>query len=154
MDIYLESRLADSDFSFVEETWEKRIHTLLEALKVPEQSEVSILFVGDEEIHELNRDYRGVDRPTDVLSFPQDGFPTAPDQPLPLGDIVISVPTARRQAEELEQSLERELTFLVIHGLLHLTGMDHHEEGEAEAMYARQRELLENLEKLEKEGKV
>lgn len=154
MDIYLESRLADSSassvFPFDEEIWQKRVQTLLEALEVPEQAEVSILFVEDEEIHELNREYRGVDHSTDVLSFPQDGFPTAPDQPLPLGDIVISVPTALRQAEELNQTLERELTFLVIHGLLHLTGMDHQAEAEAEKMYARQRELLELLEKLEK----
>lgn len=98
--------------------------------------EVSVSFVTDEEIHELNRTYRNVDRPTDVLSFAlREGetFEGVPDELEPLGDIVVSVPTALRQATEYGHSAEREIGFLLIHGLLHLLGYDHEDEaGEAE----------------------
>lgn len=95
--------------------------------------EVSVTLVDDDAIRELNRDYRGVDRPTDVLSFAMleegEGEPEAPqlppDAPLQLGDIVISLERAAAQAVEYGHSLERELGFLVTHGVLHLLGYDH-----------------------------
>jgi len=83
--------------------------------------------VDDPEIHELNRDYRGKDRPTDVLSFPQwegESFDFG-NGPIALGDLVISIETAWRQALELGHPLESELDFLTIHGTLHLLGYDH-----------------------------
>lgn len=96
----------------------------------------SVLLTVPEEIQRLNREFRGVDAVTDVLSFPDE----EPDSFK--GDIAICVDRAREQAHELDHSLERELTFLVLHGALHLHGMDHMEEAEAEAMYARQRGIL------------
>jgi probable rRNA maturation factor len=112
------------------------------------EGEVSVSFVDDEEIHALNRAYRGVDRPTDVLSFALeegDDFP-APDGTLPvLGDIVISVPTAVRQAAEYGHSVERETGFLLVHGFLHLLGYDHDTEEAEREMFGLQEEVLQGL---------
>ena len=115
---------------------------------MPEDTEVSISFVTDEEIHELNRDYRGVDRPTDVLSFECDGFEGEDDAPLiegmafELGDIVVAPDVAERQAPEYGLSFADEVSLLITHGLLHLCGYDHMEPDEAQQMEARESELL------------
>jgi probable rRNA maturation factor len=107
------------------------------------EHEISILFVGDQGIRELNHQFRGMDRPTDVLSFPQilgDDVPGA----LLLGDVAISLETAHRQAEEHGLSLEEELTLLLIHGTLHLLGYDHEiSDREEERMRKKTRELFE-----------
>lgn len=114
----------------------------------PASTEVSINFVTDDAIHELNRTYRGVDRPTDVLSFECDGFEGEDDLPLEegmafeLGDIVVAVDVAERQAPEYEMSFADEMSLLITHGLLHLCGYDHMVAEEAEEMEARERELL------------
>lgn len=100
--------------------------------------DVAVTIVDDEEIRQLNLQYRGLDKPTDVLSFSMlesgdDESPIHYDEELPenmLGDIVISAPTAKRQSEEYGHSFERELGFLFVHGFLHLIGYDH---GDAEA---------------------
>jgi probable rRNA maturation factor len=89
------------------------------------QAEVSVVFVDDAEMRNLNRNYRGGNKSTDVLAFPMNEGRFAAINPELLGDIVISVPQARRQAEQHDHSLERELTVLLIHGLLHLLGYDH-----------------------------
>ncbi len=86
-------------------------------------SEVSLSIVDDREMHELNLRYRNVDRTTDVLSFPLEE--ERPKGPCLLGDIVVSAPKARQQAEEYGHSLLREMSFLVVHGTLHLLGYDH-----------------------------
>ena len=106
-----------------------------------------IVLTDDATIHAYNREYRSVDRPTDVLSFPADEGDelTAPPDGF-LGDIVISVPTAERQAKELGHSTEREVAFLTIHGMLHLLGYDHIEPEDEELMTARQRELISFVE--------
>jgi probable rRNA maturation factor len=96
---------------------------------------VSLLFTNDEAIHTLNREFRQVDKPTDVLSFPS-------DEPGFLGDIAISVPCAIRQAAEYGHSIEREIAFLTVHAMLHLLGYDHIEPIGEEAMRSRQREIL------------
>jgi len=96
--------------------------------------EVSLRLVGDAAIHELNRDYRRRDQPTDVLAFAQREGPGARVQPAVLGDIVISVDTARRQAR---RGLYRELLHLASHGLCHLLGYDHRDDAEERAMDAR-----------------
>lgn len=92
-------------------------------------TEVSIVLADDEYIHELNLSYRGKDRPTDVLSFAlnEGEEPEIIDGPAEvlLGDIIISVETASRQAEEYGHSLEREMAYLTVHGILHLLGYDH-----------------------------
>lgn len=108
--------------------------------------DITISVVDDEEIHRMNREYRGVDRPTDVLSFPAaegDAFPAIPDAFL--GDIAISLPRAKMQAEEYGHSLLRELTFLTVHGTLHLLGYDHMMDEDRARMFARQDEILEKM---------
>jgi probable rRNA maturation factor len=89
--------------------------------------EVSLLLTGDDEIRELNKAWRGIDAPTDVLSFAQneeEDFP-ATDTLAPLGDVVISVDTAARQAQDLDRPLDSVMAHLVVHGTLHLLGYDH-----------------------------
>lgn len=113
-----------------------------------EEGEVSITFVNNEEIQALNRDYREKDQPTDVLSFPMyeadeeeiEVFDA--DEPLMLGDIIISIPRTKEQAEEYNHSFERELGFLAVHGFLHLLGYDHENEEMEKEMFSRQEEIL------------
>lgn len=96
-------------------------------------AELSLLITDDEEIRSLNRDYRGIDHPTDVLSFSQlEG--EGPAVSNMLGDVVISWETADRQALELQCPLEEEMKRLLVHGILHLLGHDHEEGGEAERL--------------------
>lgn len=110
----------------------------LRALGVADH-EVSLTLVGDRRIRALNARYRGVRRRTDVLAFPLDG-------PAPLlGEVVVSVETARRQAGRLGHSLVEELDLLVVHGLLHLVGYDDRDPGEARLMHAREIEILSRL---------
>ncbi|MBQ0102018.1 MAG: rRNA maturation RNase YbeY [Firmicutes bacterium] len=115
--------------------------------KVDFPAEISLTFTDNEGIHALNRKYRNVDRPTDVLSFPQfDGRDEIEydGNPVLLGDIVISVEKAAAQAEEYGHSLTRELCFLAVHSVLHLLGYDHERsEKEEKDMFARQKEILD-----------
>jgi probable rRNA maturation factor len=118
------------------------------AARIEEKGEVSVSFVSDEEIHELNREYRGVDRPTDVLSFALDegeAFPTGDAEQRMLGDIVISVPRAVEQASEYGHSTTREIAFLLVHGFLHLCGYDHEDEASEREMFGLQEEILDTL---------
>ena len=122
----------------------------------PENTEVSITLVTDEEIHRLNKEFRGIDRPTDVLSFECDGFDDdfdmggvyedadMPDEePFLLGDIIIASDVAKEQTKQFGTTPQQELCVLLVHGLLHLCGWDHvHSDQEAEEMEARERELL------------
>lgn len=107
---------------------------------------VSVVLTNDEIIHEYNRDYRSVDRPTDVLSFPADEGDTlfAPPDGF-LGDIMISVPRASEQGKMLGHSTERELMFLAVHGVLHLLGYDHMNAEDEEIMLSRQREIISGI---------
>jgi probable rRNA maturation factor len=109
--------------------------------------EVSIWITDEDELHTLNRTYRNVDSSTDVLSFGADDdddtpFVSAPDQPRYLGDLAISFPHAVRQAEEYGHSLQRELSYLLTHGLLHLLGYDHEQPDDARVMRGREEALL------------
>ncbi|MGM0983571.1 MAG: rRNA maturation RNase YbeY [Pseudomonadota bacterium] len=105
--------------------------------------ELTIRYVDDSESQALNRSYRGVDKPTNVLSFP---FESPPDVELPLlGDLVICHPVVTREAAEQDKSLRAHYAHLVVHGTLHLLGHDHEEEAEAEAMEALEREILASL---------
>ncbi|MFO8073481.1 MAG: rRNA maturation RNase YbeY [Polyangia bacterium] len=122
-------------------TVRRRCAALLDALDVGER-ELSVLLTDDAGIRELNRDYRGLDRPTDVLSFPQpEDWPSAPGEPAILGDVAISTETAARQAAERRCTLLQETTELLIHGVLHLVGYDHEGEKEAEEMQRRADEM-------------
>lgn len=109
-------------------------------------TEVSIVLSTDEYIHGLNYKYRGKDRPTDVLSFAlnEGEEPEIIDGPkeVLLGDIIISVETAMRQAEEYGHSLEREMAYLTVHGILHLLGYDHMAEEEKQEMRTEEEHVL------------
>lgn len=108
--------------------------------------EVSLSFVDNEEIHELNREYRGVDRATDVLSFPllTDEFDVEIEEES-LGDIVISLERALEQSEEYDHSFEREVCFLVCHSMFHLLGYDHDTEENTKDMRKREEYVLNKL---------
>lgn len=132
------------------------VKAALEYMDFPLKSEVSVMFTDDEEIHELNRLHRGVDRPTDVLSFPlfeydengdiiEDDLDFNPNGEMILGDIVISLETASRQAQEYGHSFEREIGFLTVHSMLHLFGYDHMTPEDEEEMFGYQREILERM---------
>ncbi|MBE3585544.1 rRNA maturation RNase YbeY [Desulfofundulus thermocisternus] len=110
-------------------------------------AEVSLVFVDDDYIHRLNREYRGVDRPTDVLSFAlQEGEPMpAAGEEILLGDVVISLEMARRQSEEYGHSFEREVAFLIVHGVLHLLGYDHQTEEQRRAMREKEETIMARM---------
>ncbi len=109
------------------------------------EPELSVLLTDDAGIHQLNRDYRAKDRPTDVLSFSQREGHAMPGEVAVLGDVVISLETAARQAEELGHDLHHEVRRLLVHGVCHLLGYDHVEDAEAEEMEALEAELMEGL---------
>jgi probable rRNA maturation factor len=126
--------------------------------------ELSVLFCDDPVIQALNRDYRGIDQPTDVLSFPQEETPAVRGQgsgvrgqggrqhtlvdrgqPAALGDVVISLETAQRQAKAEKHSLRREVEWLLLHGTLHLLGYDDATEEGLQSMIARQKAVMQKL---------
>ncbi len=117
---------------------------LLRAENCDENTEVSILLTDDEQIKQLNREYREIDAPTDVLSFSlAEGEDVGGGvEDTLLGDVVISVETAKRQAEEQGRGVDEEVDMLLAHGLLHLLGYDHDDPEDAKAMFARQDEAL------------
>ena len=144
----------DQDIIVIPEKLEQLLSDGLNAVAklhgLGEKEEVDITIVTDEEIHALNRDYRNVDRATDVLSFALDedgGEPElvgGPEVHL-LGDIIISAETAARQAEEFGHGLEREIVYLAVHGLLHLLGYDHMQEEDKVVMRAKEEEALREI---------
>jgi probable rRNA maturation factor len=135
----------------VDEGWARRIaQTVLKAEGVAPPYEVSLVFTDSETVKQLNRDYRGVDKPTDVLAFymlPQKKvdsfFALPPDGVTHLGEVIISYPQAAEQAKEQGHSPERELALLIIHGILHLLSYDHEDPAEASEMREKEIELLE-----------
>jgi probable rRNA maturation factor len=132
------------------------IEKTLAADNLPNAVEVSLLITNQERIQELNREYRGKDRPTDVLSFSmseqkQESEPTTfigpPDGLLHLGEVIISYPQAVIQAREHRHSIKREMAILIIHGVLHILGFDHEKPKMEPAMSAKEKEILAELEK-------
>ncbi len=114
-----------------------------------EKCEISISIVDDAEIHQINKQFRNMDRPTDVLSFPQLTF-SEDEQPqcnengeIVLGDIIISQERAKQQAREYGHSFKREIAFLTAHSMLHLLGYDHMDQEEEREMFQKQKEILE-----------
>ncbi|EUJ33351.1 metal-binding heat shock protein [Listeria floridensis FSL S10-1187] len=120
-------------------------------LKLDEGTEMSVTFMDNSGIQEINREYRGKDAPTDVISFAleeqgEDEMPIIFEEdmmPRNLGDIIISTERAAEQAEEYGHSFDRELGFLAVHGLLHLLGYDHMEKEEEKEMFGLQKEVLD-----------
>lgn len=131
------------------QTLEQLLCYAAEVEQVPDGAEVSISFVDNEQIRIINRDYRGKDQPTDVISFALEEMGegeieiVGADIPPVLGDIIISVPKAKEQAAEYGHSLMRELGFLAVHGFLHLLGYDHETEEEEKEMFVKQEQILE-----------
>ncbi len=113
----------------------------------PEKCRVSVSFVEEEEIRALNKEFRGKDEVTDVLSFPQyEPEDLDTDMPLLLGDVVICRARAREQAEEYGHSFRRETVYLFVHSMFHLLGYDHMEDEEKKIMRSAEEEVLELLE--------
>ncbi|ASB88319.1 rRNA maturation RNase YbeY [Bacillus sonorensis] len=127
---------------------EKLLQFAAKEENVADQAEVSVTVVTNEEIQQINKEYRGKDYPTDVISFAleEDGEGEVEiigaDMPPVLGDIIISADKAKEQAEEYGHSLMRELGFLSVHGFLHLLGYDHMTEEEEKEMFTKQKDLL------------
>jgi len=149
----LEIDMMDETTEISDEQW-KDIEQLLQFAAKKEEissgAELSVTFVDNEKIREINRDYRNKDQATDVISFAMEEMGEGEmeiiyeeDAPRMLGDIIISVPKAMEQAEEYGHSMKRELGFLALHGLLHLLGYDHETEAQEKEMFDKQREILD-----------
>jgi probable rRNA maturation factor len=127
---------------------EKLVQHAATVEEISGEAEVSITFVTNEAIHEINREYRDKDQPTDVISFALEEMGEGEvqiigeDLPRVLGDIIISIDRTREQAEQFGHSFERELGFLAVHGLLHLLGYDHMNEADEKIMFGKQDEIL------------
>jgi probable rRNA maturation factor len=161
MSFYLEKECA-VDFLFDEEALAgKVISYCLEYMKFPYEAEVNLTLTDNDGIRQINRQYREIDRPTDVLSFPllsygqpgdfsfleeesEDDFNPDTGEAM-LGDIIISVDKVREQAESYGHSEEREFAFLIVHSMLHLFGFDHMTEEEAAQMEEKQKLILSDL---------
>lgn len=146
-----------------EEVLKKVVEEALRQEQCPYECEVNVRLTENEGIRRLNQEFRDLDVPTDVLSFPMVEYEVPGDfsqldspeaeimyfnldtKELLLGDIVISLERAREQSEEYGHSLERELAFLTAHSMLHLMGYDHMEDGEREVMERKQENILQNL---------
>ena len=133
---------ADEEFPY-KEIIEKIVNKALEKEGV-ENARCSIIIVDNSYIHKLNKEYRGIDRETDVISFALEDDKTIiiPDDIRLLGDIYISIDKAEEQAKEYGHSLKRELCFLAVHGIYHLLGYNHEDEEDAKIMFKKQEEVL------------
>ncbi|PWI24111.1 rRNA maturation RNase YbeY [Kurthia zopfii] len=140
-------KVKDSDIELVE----KLLQHAAKVEKIEEGTELSITFVTNEAIHEINKEYRQKDAPTDVISFALEELGEgetaiiAEGMPRILGDVIISIDRTREQAEEFGHSFERELGFLAIHGFLHVLGYDHMNEEDEKVMFGKQDEILESF---------
>lgn len=122
----------------------KSIEKVLKEEDLDDNVQVSISFVGDDEIKELNRDFRGVDSSTDVLSFPMDD--EFQIEETMLGDVIINTKRVMEQAEEFGHSNTRELSYLTVHSILHLLGYDHIEEEDKVIMRSKEKAIMKSLE--------
>lgn len=147
----------DNEVENFENNYEQDFTAILEqALKtlgIEDDVEVSCVLVDDERIHEINREYRHIDRSTDVISFAMEDNDQfyVEGMPRTLGDIFISVDHAKKQAEEYGHSLRREMCFLFTHGILHLLGYDHMTDEQEKEMFGLQDQILGAL-SIEREG--
>lgn len=137
----------DLDLDIIRKKAEKTITEVLRVENISENAEVSLSIVDRQTIHKLNKDYRNVDRETDVLSFPMDeeGFDNEGNPLILLGDIVICLDVAEDQAADFGHSLEREIMYLICHSTLHLLGYDHIEEDDKKVMRSKEKEVMKNL---------
>lgn len=134
----------------VDRQWLKRVVAETLRAKKVARAEVSVVIVGDERMRDLNRTYRHVDAPTDVIAFALaepagETFVAPPDDILHLGEVIISYPTAAAQAQERGHSVQEEVATLTVHGILHLLGFDHEEAAERRIMRAWEKRILARL---------
>lgn len=130
------------------EKWQATAEAIAAQLEIDDETDWSLTFVDDAAIRTFNREYRGYDKPTDVLAFSQlegDEDFAMPEEIQILGDVVVAVPTAKRQAEERGHDFDAELALLITHGLLHLLGEDHDTPERKATMWARQDAVLAKL---------
>lgn len=123
----------------------KAAAAVLEEEGYDDEAEVSIVFVDNPRIQALNKQYRGVDNPTDVLSFSMQEGENIPGEDNLLGDVVISLETALHQAKEFGHSVERETAYLAVHGVLHLLGYDHIEEADRKQMREKEESIMQKI---------
>ncbi len=148
MELEFENRM-DPSFSSYQEEYRLIMEEAFSLLSIKENYEVDVSLVDEETIHQINRDYRNVDRVTDVISFAfnddksAEGLILDPEIPHMLGEIFICVPRALAQAKEIGNTPEREMCFLFCHGLLHLLGYDHMKEEDAKIMFPLQDKILD-----------
>jgi len=160
MTFYVESETDEMPDFDVEDLLKKVTLEVLDTEQCPYEASVSLLMTDDEAIREINREQRGKDAVTDVLSFPAFEYPKPADfeaveqfddcfdpdtGELLLGDMVISINCAKRQAESYGHTLYREIAFLIAHSVLHLIGYDHMEPDEEKVMFEKQDRILERL---------
>lgn len=161
MSFYLEEEVEVTfDFNYAELA-EKIVNFCMDYAEFPYEAEVNLTLTDNEGIHQINKEFRQIDRPTDVLSFPMLNYETPGDFTFlddedsndfnpdtgeaMLGDIVISVDKVFEQSESYGHSVEREYAFLITHSMLHLFGYDHMEEEEAKVMESKQKEILQKM---------
>jgi len=145
IDLYIDNQTDET--IDVEDDFNAIVKEALEVLGIEDDIEMSAVIVDDARIHEINRDYRKIDRATDVISFALEDSEQflAEGMPREIGDIFISIDHAKAQAESYGHSLRRELCFLFTHGTLHLLGYDHMTEEDEKEMFALQDEILGRL---------
>lgn len=141
IDIQVQSPLWDAQLA-AEETIRAAIAAAAEF--APADGEVNVALTDDAAIRELNRDWRGIDKPTNVLSFPASA-PKVEGVPAQLGDVIVAYETLTREAEEEEKPVLHHLAHLVVHGYLHLLGYDHQTDSEADAMEGLERTILAHM---------
>lgn len=147
-ELYINNEQNCIDISGLDVVVKQVLETGLELLAVEGPIEVGVTFVDNETIKQLNRQYRSIDRVTDVLSFAQEegeAFEQLPGAPRLLGDIVISLERAKEQSEEFNHSLAREVGYLTAHGLLHLLGYDHQNDQDKERMRTAEEQIMAKL---------
>lgn len=133
----------DKKYDYLLETYNKINEQVIRVLGLQDDYDVSVTLVDNKKIHEINKDYRNIDKVTDVISFENDlELSFGADEPTDLGDIFISIDKALAQAKEYEHSIERELVFLYVHGLLHCFGYDHLNQDDEQEMFNLQEVIL------------
>jgi probable rRNA maturation factor len=115
------------------------------AVLADDPREISLLLTSDKEIRDLNKQWRGKDKPTNVLSFPSADMLLPPGEVAPLGDLVLAYETVAAEAKDQDKSFENHVAHLIVHGLLHLLGLCHDTDDEADAMEQRERDILARL---------
>lgn len=146
MELNVYNRTREKGYVAYKELFMQIFNKAKEVLDLDDNCSCSVIFVKDKRIQEINRDYRNIDRPTDVISFAlRDNEDEGDYIESELGDIFINIDAAKRQAVEYEHSLKREICFLFTHGLLHLNGFDHQNSEDEKEMISYQKKILNDI---------